>query len=139
MRAERDARLRKRVKHRGVVTRFELGRVAELAVADYLFAAGFDLLARNFRLGALELDVIARKGALLVVAEVRTRGPGAFVGAFESVTRAKRARLLNAVERLWRERRDWMAGVERVRIDVAAVFFVAPDTRVEYVEAAIAR
>jgi len=84
------------------VTRSELGRLAEFAVADYLFAAGFDLIARNVRLGRLELDLVARKGSLLVVTEVRTRGPTALVGPFESVTRAKRARTIAAVERLWR-------------------------------------
>jgi putative endonuclease len=136
VRSDGHGQLRKRSEQR-VVTRFELGRLAELAVAEYLFAAGFDLVARNCRLGALELDIVARKGPLLVVTEVRTRGPTAFVRAFESVTRTKRARLTRAVERLWRDRRDWMIGVERVRIDVAAVVFEGSETRVEYVEAAI--
>jgi putative endonuclease len=115
----------------------ESGRRAEAAVADYLVANGFDVLARNLRLGALELDIVARRGALVVVVEVRTRGPTAFQTAFESVTAEKRARLHKAVERLWREKLDAMTDVERVRIDVAAVTFTGGRTAVEYVEGAI--
>jgi putative endonuclease len=121
------------------VTRAELGQRAELAVADFLFVLGFDLLARNLRLGHLELDVVARQGPLLVVAEVRTRGRGSYVGPFESVTPLKRARVLTAVDRLWRRRSSWMQGVQRVRIDVAAVSFVGRETHVEYAPAAITR
>ena len=119
------------------MTRSELGRVAELAVADYLFAHEFQVLARNLHLGHLEIDVVARKGPLLVVAEVRTRGPGYLVGPFESVGRTKRARLMKAANRLWRQRSSWTAGVERVRIDVAAVSFEGGETYVEYVPGAV--
>jgi putative endonuclease len=119
------------------VTRGQLGRRAEQAVADCLFAEGFELVGRNLRLGPLELDVVARRGPLLVVAEVRTRGPGSLVGPFESVTRTKRACVLAAVERLWRERRRELADIERVRIDVAAVTFVGEETRVEFAAGAI--
>jgi putative endonuclease len=119
------------------LTRTELGRLAELAVADYLFARGYTLIARNVRLGPLELDLVARKGALAVIVEVRTRRPGAMVRAFESVTPAKRARVMRGAQRLWRERLAKMVGVERLRIDVAAVAFIDGVTRVEYVPGAI--
>ena len=119
------------------MTAHELGRRAEVVVADELFARGFAVLARNVRLGALELDVVARRGPLVVVVEVRARRPGALVGPFESVTRAKRARLLQAVNRLWRRRLAAMSDVERVRIDVASVTFEGDRTKVEYAEGAI--
>ncbi len=115
----------------------ELGRRAEAAVADYLFARGFALLERNARVGALELDIVARRGPLVVVVEVRTRRPGGLVGPFESITPAKRARVARGVERLWARRLSAMEGVERVRIDVAAVRFAGEKTRIEYVEGAI--
>jgi putative endonuclease len=117
----------------------DLGRQAEVAVADYLFARGFAVLARNVRLGALELDVVARCGRLVVVVEVRTRKPGALVGPFESITRAKRARLLRATDRLWSRRLAALRDVDRVRLDAAAVTFEGGRTRVEYVEGAISR
>jgi putative endonuclease len=113
------------------------GALAELAVADYLVSLGYDILGRNVRLGALELDVVAKKGPLVVVVEVRTRGPGAYERAFESIGPVKRARLLRAVDRLWRRKLKAMRDVERVRIDVAAVTFADGETRIEYVPGAI--
>jgi putative endonuclease len=114
------------------MTRHELGQRAELAVADYLFASGFDVLARNLRVGPYELDVVARRGPLVVATEVRTRGPTSFVGPFASVGWEKRRRLRAAVERLWRRSLARMPGVARVRIDVAAVTFRGRETFVEY-------
>lgn len=113
------------------------GRSAEAAVADYLVADGYRVLARNLRLGHLELDLVAQRGALVAVVEVRTRGPGSLQGPFESVSETKRMRLRKAVRRLWRERLSRMRDVQRVRIDVAAVTFDNGETRVDYVEDAI--
>ena len=113
------------------------GRRAELAVADYLVVEGYKLIASNLRVGRWELDLVAQREDLLVVAEVRTRGAGSFEGPFQSITRSKRARLARAVERLWR---DWLVripSIERIRIDAAAVFFDGPKTHVEYIPGAI--
>jgi putative endonuclease len=129
--------LRRRAGSGGALNRVELGRRAELAVADLLFTRGFRILGRNVRMGALELDVVARKGPLVVVVEVRTRGPKALVGAFESIGYVKRKRLFFAVERLWRRRFAKTADVERIRIDAAAVSFDGARTRVEYIEGAL--
>jgi putative endonuclease len=117
--------------------RLARGQRAELAVADYLVASGFAVIGRNVRLGRLELDVVARRGGLIVVVEVRTRGEGSLEGPFESITPAKRARLVRAVERLWRQRLATNPTVERVRIDAAAVTFDGRQTRVEYIAGAI--
>jgi putative endonuclease len=118
-------------------TRAAIGRRAELAVADYLVVRGFQLLGQNVRLGSLELDLVARQGALVVVVEVRTRGRTALESALGSIGPKKRERLQRAVARLWRDRLERMPGVERVRIDAAAVTFDGGRTSVEYVEAAI--
>ncbi|MBV9950199.1 MAG: YraN family protein [Myxococcales bacterium] len=115
----------------------ERGRRAELAVTDYLVARGYVILARNLRLGRLELDVVARRGPLVAAVEVRTRGPRSFEGALESLSFTKRLRLTRAVERLWERRLASMRDVERIRIDVAAVTFDGAETRVEYIEGAL--
>jgi putative endonuclease len=113
------------------------GKRAEDAVVDYLETRGFEVLGRNVRLGPLEIDLVARKGALAVVVEVRTRGGGAWERALESVGAKKRASIVRATQRLWRAKLAGMTGVERVRIDVAAVTFDGGATRVEYIEAAL--
>jgi putative endonuclease len=117
--------------------RTALGRRAELAVADYLVALGYRILARNLRIGPYEIDVVARRGPLVVAVEVRTRGPRSFERAFESIGRAKQRRMLAAADRLWREHLAAAPDVERVRVDVAAVTFADGETRVEYVESAV--
>jgi putative endonuclease len=134
--AHPDLRKRSR-RERGPLSRHEIGARAELAVADFLFARGFVVLARNVRLGSLELDVVARRGDLVVVVEARTRGPGSMTRALESVSHSKRVRLRRAVARLWRESLRRMPGVDRVRIDVAAVTFTGRGASIEYVAGAL--
>lgn len=117
--------------------RLAKGRRAEAAVADYLRADGFSILAQNVRLGALEIDLVARRGPLVVVVEVRVRDVGSFEGPLASITPKKRARIVAASERLWRERLSPLPDVERFRIDVAAVRFDGASTFVDYVPGAI--
>ncbi len=114
-----------------------VGRKAETAAVDYLRAAGFDILETNVRVGALELDVVARRDDLVVIAEVRTRGPGSYVGALESIDAKKRERLVRAASRLWREKLSRDESITRLRIDVLAISFDGARTLVEHIEAAI--
>jgi putative endonuclease len=82
-----------------------LGVRAEELCAELLREAGLRVLARNWRCRHGEIDLVAEEGATLVFAEVRLRqGAGRFGGAAESITAAKRARLL-AAARLYLSRR----------------------------------
>jgi putative endonuclease len=76
--------------------RQELGRRAEALAGERLAAAGLLVVARNWRCRHGEIDLIAEERGTLVFAEVRMRSPGNFGGAAESVTAAKRARLIAA-------------------------------------------
>ena len=115
-----------------------LGRRAESLVADYLVARGFTILAQNLRVGRLEVDLLARVGSVVALVEVRTRGKGSFLPALASLSKAKQRRLLAAADRLWQNRFANQKDVDRIRIDVAAVFFEDGPPRVEYFEGAIA-
>ena len=53
------------------------------------------------------------------------------------MTWKKQQRLVAAAKQLWASKLEGMAGVERVRIDVAAVSFEGGETLVDYVEGAI--
>lgn len=57
---------------------------------------GLTIVGRNFRTRAGEIDLIARDGGTLVFVEVRMRRSQRFGGAIESITAAKRARLVAA-------------------------------------------
>jgi putative endonuclease len=120
----------------GGSARARLGQRAEEAVARYLEAAGFIIVARNLRLGRLELDIVARRAELILVVEVRTRGPGAWTTGLGSVSRAKRDRIRRAGQRLWRDRFKADASVERMRFDAASVRFTEGEPDIDYVVAA---
>lgn len=74
------------------------GVSAEALAARFLEAQGLTVVARNFRVRRGEIDLIARDGATLVFVEVRLRRSSRFGGAVESITAAKRARLVAAAQ-----------------------------------------
>src|SRR3984893_731871 len=102
-----------------LTARQQSGRRAEELAAEFLRAQGFESLERNYlrRLG--ELDVIARRADLLVIAEVRTRSSAAFGGAATSVDRRKQQRITRAAAGLLQQRAD--PARPAVRFDVIVV------------------
>ena len=72
------------------------GARAEALAAAYLVRQGLEIVARNFRTRAGEIDLVARDGRVLVFVEVRLRRSANFGGAVESITATKRARLVAA-------------------------------------------
>ncbi|MCH2108579.1 MAG: YraN family protein [Polyangiaceae bacterium] len=112
------------------------GKAAEELVARYLLKEGYEIEERNLRLGAFELDLVARQGEVIVIVEVRYRGAGAYQSALASIGPLKRIRIRRAGKRLWsqRYRRDPM--VARMRFDVAAVSESSEGMALEYIRAA---
>jgi putative endonuclease len=86
--------------------------------------------------GRLEIDLVARRGAVIAVVEVRTRGATAWTTPFGSVDRKKQLRLRRAGERLWQRRYKHDPSVERLRFDVASVRLDTEPPSVEYAIAA---
>jgi putative endonuclease len=52
---------------------FKLGLSAESRAAALLIAKGFRIVARRFRSPAGEIDIVAKRGALLIFVEVKAR------------------------------------------------------------------
>lgn len=71
----------------------ELGRVGEDIAVTYLQKQGFRILARNYRFGKAEIDVIALKGNRLSVVEVKWRSSADY-GLPQSFVTSKKQRLL---------------------------------------------
>jgi putative endonuclease len=69
------------------------GRAGEDAACAELLGQGFEIVERNWRVREGEIDVIARRGDLLVFAEVKSRTTDAFGDPAEAVTPAKARRL----------------------------------------------
>jgi putative endonuclease len=113
------------------------GARAEAAVADYLVEQGFEIVGRNVRVGHLEIDLVARRGDLIAIVEVRHRSNASWQGPFASMTADKRARIRQAGKILWQRRFARDASVNRMRFDAAAVTFGVDDEPViEYAAAA---
>jgi putative endonuclease len=75
-----------------------LGRAGEELAARYLLANGYQILARNWRCAAGELDLVAQHESCLVFVEVRTRRGRVFGSPEESITPKKQTRLIALAE-----------------------------------------
>ena len=95
-----------------------VGRYGEEVAARHLTALGWEVVDRNWRGAAGEIDIVALQGLDLVVVEVKTRSGDGFGHPAEAVTPAKLARLRRLAA-------QWLAAHELhprgVRIDVIAV------------------
>ena len=97
-----------------------VGAWGENLAAEYLAAKGYELLGRNVRTEAGEIDLIARKDGLLVFVEVKTRGSDRFGAPEEAITPLKQQRMEDAAE-LWltahpEETGDWQLDVIAIRL-----------------------
>ncbi|MDR2885726.1 MAG: YraN family protein [Rikenellaceae bacterium] len=80
-----------------------IGFAGEDVAARWLEDNDFQLLARNWRAGRYELDIVALgPGGVIHFVEVKTRKPGALTAPEEAITYAKFASLLPAA-------RSWLA------------------------------
>jgi putative endonuclease len=117
--------------------RTAIGDLAEEVAQAYFLARGLELVGAKLRVGRFELDLVLRDGPVIVVVEVRTRGPGSFQRALDSIDGRKRARVRAAGERLWRARFARDTSIERMRFDIAAVDFrPSGEAVVEHIRAA---
>ena len=102
-------------------TRVKLGRQGEdLAVAE-LTRSGYEVVARNWRCQAGEVDVVARQGDVFHFFEVRTRRGREYGTPEESVTPAKRQRMIDVALTYLGEHdlgdADWRIGFVAVEMD----------------------
>ncbi len=95
-----------------------LGRWGEHHAARHLERRGWTILARNHRFGRREVDLVARRGDLVVFVEVKTRAGEAYGSGLDAVTWRKR-REIEAVAAHFLAVRG-LEGVD-VRFDVVAV------------------
>lgn len=72
------------------------GTEGEQLACRFLEENGFEVLERNWRHGHHELDLIARKGAELVIVEVKTRTTAKHGEPAEAVKRGKRGLMIKA-------------------------------------------
>jgi putative endonuclease len=98
--------------------RHRRGYAGERLVIQYLVRAGWRIEAHRFRLGRHDLDLVARRGQLVVFVEVKTRRSRRFGAPAESVGWRKRVVLTRLAE-AWRQR--FGSPNDRYRFDVISV------------------
>jgi putative endonuclease len=95
-----------------------LGRSGEDAAAAHLVRLGCSVLERNFRTRAGEIDLIARRGNLVIFCEVKTRRSSQWGLPAEAVNHRKQQRLRRLAGEWLSARRP---GRVEVRFDVVSV------------------
>ena len=76
----------------------DLGDAAEERAVSFLKARGYAIVERNFRGKVGELDIVAKDGDTIVFVEVRSRSGSRFGEPQESITAAKRRKIVKAAQ-----------------------------------------
>src|SRR5687767_15013018 len=79
------------------------GVAGERAAGRYLEHCGWKILAHRFRMGRLEVDLVARRDDVVAFVEVKTRRSNRFGSPFQAVTWSKQ-REIARVARAWMDR-----------------------------------
>ncbi|OYU54583.1 MAG: hypothetical protein CFE25_14880 [Chitinophagaceae bacterium BSSC1] len=85
----------------------ETGKAGETAAVMFLEERGYRILERNWRHHHLELDIIAFKGMILHIFEVKTRHSIQFGWPEESIGKNKMRFLKNAAEAYQFQNKQW--------------------------------
>jgi putative endonuclease len=107
-----------------------LGRAGEDAAAAFYARNGFTIVERNWRCSGGEIDLILRRGSLIVFCEVKTRSRVDRGLPSEAVDWRKRARLRRLAGRWLSERRPQ---ARDLRFDVIAVEAGSSGLRVTHI------
>jgi putative endonuclease len=100
-----------------VLAKDAVGKYGEDLAARHFVAAGFTVLARNWRCPVGEIDIVAKDGDVLVIAEVKTRRSTMYGSPAEAITRHK-ADKLRELALMWLRENP---GGREIRFDVVSV------------------
>ncbi|MBR5176128.1 MAG: YraN family protein [Bacteroidales bacterium] len=113
--------------------RMLLGRRGEDVACGFLEGMGHQIVARNYRSGHLEIDIISTQGNGVHFVEVKSRVAPVAVAPEENVTSLKQRKIANAALRYLHSSKDprvsW--GME-VSFDVVAITFDGGEERLEW-------
>lgn len=123
--------------------RMRTGRLGESLAAEMLEGQGWTILARCWRDGSRELDLVAMQSDTLLFVEVKTRRGGSLGDALAAVTPGKRREIERAAAGWLRTEGVRIRAIHafrRVRFDVVAVLLLpGSQPRLEWVEGAWVR
>jgi putative endonuclease len=105
----------------------ELGKVGEAKALEFLVAENFEILETNWLFGHKELDIVARKGGLIHVVEVKTRASAYFEEPKEAVNRRKQKNMVEAADAFMVKHKLF----EEVQFDIISIIIERSTGKVE--------
>ena len=106
----------------------DFGERSEAAAADFLFAGGYRILARNFTAPGGEIDIVASREGVIAFVEVKARAE--VESALASITPGKRRRMSRAVA-AWVSRNPWAGQDWTLRGDAVVLDASRPPLHIE--------
>ena len=100
------------------MTSSQLGRFGEWWAAWFYRLRGYSVIERNLRLRAGEIDIVVKRGATIVIAEVKTRQTRVAGEGHEAVTRVKRERMIRLGDQYAARHPE-----ARLRYDILSIFW----------------
>lgn len=108
----------------------ELGKKGEELAVAFLLENGYEILERNWVFQKAEIDVIAGKGGILAIVEVKTRSSIDFGLPQDFVKKEKIKLLVKAANKYVTEKRPDL----QVRFDIIAISKDGKDFKIEHLE-----
>jgi putative endonuclease len=95
-----------------------LGKTGERLACRFLMRKGYEIIERNFKTPLGEIDLIAKKGCLLIFIEVKTRATDFFGPPYLAVTKRKIVHIVKSARYFLKTKKALMSPW---RIDVVSV------------------
>ena len=107
-------------------TKKEFGNKGENSAASFLCGKGYEILARNIKIGHTETDIVAKDKTNIIFVEVKTRrtypeGHHKFGRPASAVNYKKKAKLFEGAKKYLERHADNVEGLQP-RIDVIEVY-----------------
>ena len=108
----------------------DLGELGEKRAKEYLIEKGYHILQTNWRIGKLELDIVAETDDWLVIVEVKTRSTETVEHPEEAITLKKIRNIVNAASE-YISLFDWNG---ETRFDVISVIPHGEEFYIDHIE-----
>lgn len=110
----------------------ELGEKGEFLAANYLEQNGHEIMAKNWRTGKLEIDIISTTKNLIVFVEVKTRTYSDILNPELAVTRKKQRQIIKAAN-IWIQENNCEM---EARFDILTVLITSRGNTINHIESA---
>lgn len=109
-------------------TRYVTGKYGEKLAAEFLEKKGYTIIAKNYRFGRAEIDIIAQQKNVVVFVEVKTRKNHQFGTPEAFVSEAQAERIFEAAEAYQAANE----GEYQIRFDIISITGKPPQCQIEH-------